>query len=93
MGMAEVTAPKMLRHLFATCLQDANVDPLIRNQLMGHAPERLFSAGGGLGMTGVYTHTRPEVMKEQLINALRGRPAIEVAVAWTAQRANLRAVG
>jgi integrase len=33
-GLPHVTAPKTLRHLFATRLQEANVDPLIRNELM-----------------------------------------------------------
>ncbi|HWL07197.1 MAG TPA: site-specific integrase, partial [Planctomicrobium sp.] len=35
--LGNFTSPKMLRHLFATTLQDANVDPLIRSELMGHA--------------------------------------------------------
>ncbi len=35
-GLAELTAPKMLRHMFATTLQEGRVDPLIRNELMGH---------------------------------------------------------
>lgn len=34
-GLPETTAPKTLRHTFATALKDANVDPLIRNELMG----------------------------------------------------------
>jgi integrase len=76
MGMAEVTAPKTLRHTFATALQDANVDPLIRNQLMGHAPAALCLGGSGLGMTAVYTHTRPETKRRQLEGALNGRPAL-----------------
>ncbi|MCH8150344.1 MAG: tyrosine-type recombinase/integrase, partial [Planctomycetes bacterium] len=47
-GMPEITAPKTLRHTFATCLQDANVDPLIRNQLMGHAPGSFAMGGTGV---------------------------------------------
>jgi len=35
-------------------LQDANVDPLIRQQTLGHKPTN----SNGLGMTGNYTHTR-----------------------------------
>ena len=81
-GMSEVTAVKTTRHLFATCLQDANVDPLIRNQLMGHAPSGGGAATVGLGMTGIYTHTRPETLRRQLESALRGRPAVSVARAW-----------
>jgi len=35
-GLSGHTAPKMLRHMFATTLQEGRVDPLIRNELMGH---------------------------------------------------------
>jgi hypothetical protein len=59
-----------LRHTFATILQDANVDPLIRNELMGHVPAISPAPGAGLGMTAVYTHTRPETKRRQLENAL-----------------------
>lgn len=44
-GFAEITAPKTFRHTLATTLQDANVDPLIRNELMGHAPTSVGSVG------------------------------------------------
>ncbi len=71
MGLAEITAPKTLRHTFATVLQDANVDPLVRNELMGHAP----AYGSALGMTAVYTHTRPETKRRQLEAAFAGRAA------------------
>ena len=54
-GATEITAPKTLRHLFATTLQDANVDPMIRNELMGHSTSD--TCRNGLGMTGAYTHT------------------------------------
>jgi integrase len=84
-GLREATAPKLLRHLFATCLQDANVDPLIRNELIGHAPMASRRAGGSLGMTAVYTHTRPETRREQLEAALKRRPAMEAARAWLSQ--------
>jgi integrase len=70
-GHPESTCPKSWRHTFATLLQDANVDPLIRQQVMGHKP----SLGGGLGMTANYTHTRPETRKEQIEAALRLWPA------------------
>ena len=40
-GLPGCTAPKVLRHQFATALQEGRVDPLIRNELMGHV------AGGG----------------------------------------------
>ena len=68
--MPEVTATKTLRHTFATTLQDGNVDPLIRNELMGHAPMSPGTSGTQLGMTAVYTHTRPETKRTQLEFAL-----------------------
>jgi hypothetical protein len=42
--------------MFATSLQEANVDPLIRQELMGHST-RLRNTGG-LGMTTVYIHLK-----------------------------------
>jgi integrase len=75
MGLAEITAPKTLRRTFATILQDANVDPLIRNELMGHSPGSSSGFGPSLGMTAVYTHTRPETKRSQLEAALAHRPA------------------
>jgi integrase len=81
-GLPGCTAPKMLRHLFATALQDGRVDPLIRNELMGHVAAGQRSAGHGLAMTAVYTHTRPETRRQQLAAALACRPAVAVARAW-----------
>jgi integrase len=66
----DATCPKSWRHTFATMLQDANVDPLIRQQVMGHRP----TPSNGLGMTGKYTHTRPETLREQVEQALRRWP-------------------
>ncbi|QDU21690.1 tyrosine-type recombinase/integrase [Urbifossiella limnaea] len=66
-GHPDSTCPKSWRHTFATLLQDGNVDPLIRQQVMGHKP----TLNGGLGMTANYTHTRPETRKEQVERALR----------------------
>jgi integrase len=80
-GLPHVTAPKTLRHMFATGLQDANVDPLIRTQLMGHAPV-CGGIGTPLGMTGVYTHTRPETMRRQLTAALEEHMVLEQARRW-----------
>jgi site-specific recombinase XerD len=74
-GLAGQTAPKMLRHQFATALQEGRVDPLVRNLLMGHAAAGARSPGHGLGMTAVYTHTRPETVRDQLLAALADRPA------------------
>ena len=81
-GLPQCTAAKALRHLFATALQEGRVDPLIRNELMGHVPAGAQTAGHGLAMTAVYTHSRPETRRQQLEEALSGRPAVEVAKAW-----------
>jgi integrase len=78
-GLPGATAPKLLRHQFATALQEGRVDPLVRNELMGHSAA---STKGGLGMTAVYTHTRPETRREQLESALRARPGVEAAGRW-----------
>jgi integrase len=71
LGHPEATCPKSWRHSFATLLQDANVDPLIRQQTLGHKPTN----GNGLGMTGNYTHTRAETQRRQIEQALRRWPA------------------
>jgi integrase len=84
-GLAHVTAPKTFRHTFATMLQDANVDPLVRNELMGHVPAAASASGVGLAMTAVYTHTRPETKRQQLERALANRPALEAARRWPAR--------
>lgn len=83
-GIPEITAPKTLRHTFATCLQDANVDPLIRNELMGHAPTSFGANGCGLGMTAAYTHSRPETKRRQLEDAMQLRPVISLADSFVA---------
>jgi integrase len=85
LGQPHQTAPKVLRHLFATSLQDANVDPLIRNELMGHSPESSGN-GFGLGMTTQYTHTRPETRRKQLELALMNSPSLELARKWIAKK-------
>jgi integrase len=87
-GLPGYTAPKVLRHQFATALQEGRVDPLIRNELMGHVAAGARAAGHGLGMTAVYTHTRPQTRREQLEAALAHRPAVAAASAWLGQRAD-----
>jgi integrase len=87
-GLPGCTAPKMLRHLFATALQEGRVDPLIRNELMGHVATGERTAGHGLAMTAVYTHTRPETRRQQLEAALANRPALAVARAWLQNHSN-----
>ncbi len=74
-GMSDVTTPKSWRHSFATLLQDANVDLLIRQQVMGHAP-MAGCATPGLGMTAVYTHTRPETYRREIRRALDLMPDV-----------------
>ena len=68
-GLTQATCPKSWRHSFATLLQDANVDPLIRQITLGHAPQG--STEGALGVTSVYTHTRPETQRREILRALQ----------------------
>ena len=76
-GHPESTCAKSWRHTFATSLQDSNVDPLIRQQVMGHSPQ----LKGSLGMTVKYTHTRPETLRRQVEEALRAWPkSLELAL-------------
>jgi integrase len=78
-GLPRLTAPKLLRHQFATALQEANVDPLVRNELMGHSHAGR-TPGAGLGMTARYTHTRPETVRRRLTAALEGRPCAAASI-------------
>lgn len=80
--LPQLTAPKSLRHLFATCLQDANVDPLIRSELMGHSTSATNGASHGLGMTATYTHSRPETKRKQLMMALSSKSSIKHVKKW-----------
>jgi site-specific recombinase XerD len=75
-GLTTHTAPKVLRHQFATILQEGRVDPLVRNLLMGHASSESRNAGHGLGMTAVYTHTKLETIRQQLQDAFSARPTL-----------------
>lgn len=80
-GHNESTCPKSWRHTFATLLQDANVDPLVRQITLGHAPS--FGNPGALGMTSVYTHTRPETQRAEIERALRLWPqSLELGRTW-----------
>lgn len=79
--LAHVTCPKTWRHTFATLLQDANVDPLIRQLTLGHQP--IAPGAASLGMTSTYTHTRPETLRSAIERALRHWPAsLELARRW-----------
>jgi integrase len=66
LGRSDSTCPKSWRHTFATLLQDANVDPLVRQIVMGHSPSSCE-----LKTTANYTHTRRETMRRQIEGALR----------------------
>ncbi|MCC7423010.1 MAG: site-specific integrase [Planctomycetaceae bacterium] len=66
--IADATCPKSWRHSYATLLQDANVDPLIRQITMGHKPQ---GANAALGMTSVYTHTRAATQHREICRALQ----------------------
>ncbi|MCA9117319.1 MAG: tyrosine-type recombinase/integrase [Planctomycetaceae bacterium] len=83
-GLPAATCPKSWRHTFATLLQDASVDPLIRQVTLGHRPTD--DARGGLGMTGVYTHTRAETQKREIERALRLWPD---SLTYARQRAEM----
>ena len=72
MGHEHITCPKSWRHTFACLLQEANVDPLIRQITLGHMP--VAAETSALGMTGVYTHTRPELQHREILRALALRP-------------------
>ena len=89
-GLPEFTAPKLLRHLFATSLQDANVDPLIRCEFMGHATQATRGSGHPLGMTATYTHSRPETKRRQLESASMPGPAVAVAESWLKRSMHLQ---
>jgi integrase len=69
---ATATCPRSWRHTFATLLQEANVDPLIRQETLGHKPASADASP--LGMTGVYTHTSPTLQRREVERALRLRP-------------------
>jgi integrase len=66
------TCPKSWRHTFATLMQQANVDLLVRQETLGHRPMAMESSV--LGMTGIYTHTTPQFQRQEIERALRLRP-------------------
>lgn len=78
-GLPQATCPKSWRHTFATLLQDANVDPLIRQLTLGHSP----TGTAGLGMTANYSHSRKETIRAQIVSATRLWPAsLELSLSW-----------
>lgn len=89
-GLA-ATCPKSWRHTFATLMQEANVDLLVRQETMGHRPSAMDSSA--LGMTGVYTHTTPQFQRQEIERALQLRePSLQLACAF-ANNHNNRALG
>ncbi|WP_010583090.1 tyrosine-type recombinase/integrase [Schlesneria paludicola] len=79
-GLPYATCPKSWRHSFATLLQDANVDPLLRQITLGHQPS---GTSGALGMTSVYTHSRPETHAREIARAISQYPrSLELAQHW-----------
>ena len=80
-GLPQATCPKSWRHTFATLLQDANVDPLIRQLSLGHQPTN--DARSALGMTACYSHSRMVTRKREIERALRLWPeSLEFASHW-----------
>jgi integrase len=76
----DATCPKSWRHTFATLLQDANVDLLVRQITMGHSPTL---GDGPLGMTTAYTHTRSQTQRREILRALRLWPgSLQLARNW-----------
>jgi integrase len=80
-GLPQATCPKSWRHTFATLLQDANVDPLIRQLTLGHKPTN--DARSALGMTACYSHSRMVTRKREIERALRlWSGVLEFACHW-----------
>lgn len=81
-SLDDATCVKSWRHTFATLLQDANVDPLLRQITLGHQPT---GAGGALGMTNVYTHSRPTTHAAEIGRAVQLWPeSLRLAAEWSA---------
>ena len=90
-GLTEATCPKSWRHTIATLMQDANIDPLIRQITLGHAPAG--GAEGALGMTSRYSHSRPQTVKREIERALRLWPAsLRLAVDRTERGASTSSI-
>jgi integrase len=82
----EATCPKSWRHTFATLLQQANVEVLVRQITLGHKPAS--PEDSVLGMTTHYTHTTPELVRSEIERALRLRPvSLALIHAWLERHA------
>lgn len=80
------TCPKSWRHTFATLMQEANVDLLVRQETLGHKPSSPDMSA--LGMTGAYTHTTPEFQRREIERAVRLRPETLALVKRSTQGEN-----
>jgi integrase len=64
-GRRDLSCPKLWRHQMATAMQEADVDPFARKEIIGHTR---------LETTGIYTHTSLAVLGQQMakVERLRG---------------------
>jgi integrase len=69
-GQPVATCVKSWRHGFATLLGEGNVDPQIRQIVIGHS----LTAKSGLGMTARYSHPSDATIRRQVENAIWVRP-------------------
>jgi integrase len=85
LGRPEMTSPYVFRHGMATAMQEADVDPFVRKEIIGHT---------SLEMTGRYTHTASVTLARGMKQAAELRQeALEVARHRMADGALARAAG
>ena len=63
-GRRDLTCPKLWRHQMATAMQEADVDPFVRKEIIGHTR---------LETTGLYTHTQRGALERQMEKLLAVR--------------------
>jgi hypothetical protein len=69
-GRPDLSCPKLWRHQMATAMQEADVDPFARKEIIGHTR---------LETTGIYTHTSLAVLGQQMSKVGKMRvPVLEV---------------
>ena len=84
-GHPELTSPYIFRHGMATAMQEADVDPFVRKEIIGHT---------SLEMTGRYTHTASVTLARGMKQAAELRKQVlEVARHQMADGALARAAG
>jgi integrase len=82
----EASCPKSWRHTFATLLQQANVELLVRQETLGH--KSASADRSPLGMTAHYTHTTPDLQRSEIARALALRPtSLQLAREFVARHA------